>query len=315
MKKFTIKDIKVILKDIRIVGESSNIYFSNVKPITEANNESLVWVNPTRKDKQKLVEQTKATIILCDKSVVFTEKLKRNKLFIIVLNPKYAFIKILESLFSKTFEFEKHPTAVIHSKAEIHKDVFLGPFTYIDKCKVGKGTIIHGHCHIYDNVFIGKNVIIHAGCVIGADGFGYVRTEDNSLKKFPHLGGVIIEDNVEIGANTCIDRGGLGNTVVREGAKIDNLVHIAHNVIIGKHSGVVALAMVGGSCNIDDYAWISPSAVLRDTIHIGNNAMIGMGSVVTKDVPDGETWAGVPARPMNEFLEIQKKMKTFIKIE
>ena len=97
---------------------------------------------------------------------------------------------------------------------------------------------------------VGKNVIIHSNTVIGADGFGYQRNKDGSFEKFPHIGGVIIEDHVEIGANTCIDRGALGNTIIRNGAKIDNLVHIAHNVVIGQNTAVIANAMIGGS-----YGW------------------------------------------------------------
>jgi UDP-3-O-[3-hydroxymyristoyl] glucosamine N-acyltransferase len=151
--------------------------------------------------------------------------------------------------------------------------------------------------------------MIHAGSVIGADGFGYSRNDDGELEKFPHIGSVVIEDRVEIGSNTSVDRGTLSNTVIREGAKIDNFVHVAHNVVIGKHAAVIAHAMIGGSTEIGDYGWIAPSAALMNGLHIGKGATVGLGAVVTKNIPDNETWAGVPAMPLKEFVAIQKKMK------
>jgi len=145
--------------------------------------------------------------------------------------------------------------------------------------------------------------------VIGADGFGYQRNDKGEFEKFPHIGGVVIKDNVEIGSNTSIDRGALGNTIIEEGAKIDNLVHIAHNVKVGKHSAVIANSMIGGSTIIGDYSWVAPSVCMRDQISTGNNVTIGLGAVVLKSIPEGETWTGSPAKPLAEFLELQKKLK------
>jgi UDP-3-O-[3-hydroxymyristoyl] glucosamine N-acyltransferase len=191
----------------------------------------------------------------------------------------------------------------------VHEEVYIGPFTYVGGAEIARGTIIYGHVYIYDGVQIGKNVIIHAGTIIGADGFGYLREEDGSVTSFPQVGGVEIEDQVEIGANACIDRGSLGNTIVRRGARIDNLVHIAHNVVVGRNAFVIANAMIGGSTVLGDGSWVSPSATLRDTIRIGRDAMVGLGAVVTRDVPDAEVWAGTPARPMAELIAMQNKLK------
>jgi UDP-3-O-[3-hydroxymyristoyl] glucosamine N-acyltransferase len=144
-------------------------------------------------------------------------------------------------------------------------------------------------------------VIIHAGTVIGADGFGYERNEDGTFEKFPHLGGVVIEDDVEIGANACIDRGTLAPTRIREGAKIDNLVHIAHNVDVGRHAAVIAHAMIGGGTRIGDYGWVAPCACLRDGIVIGTRSTVGLGAVVTKSIGDDATVMGAPARGASEY--------------
>ena len=131
---------------------------------------------------------------------------------------------------------------------------------------------------------------------IGGTGFGYEKNTDGEFELFPHIGGVRIEKNVDIGANTCIDRGTLGNTIIGAGSKIDNLVHIAHNVKIGRNCAIIAHSMIGGSTVINDNCWVAPSACVRDGISIGSNSIIGLGSVVVKPIPDNEVWAGNPAR-------------------
>lgn len=136
---------------------------------------------------------------------------------------------------------------------------------------------------------------IHRSACIGKDGFGYARQEDGSLIKMPHQSNVIIEKDVEIGAHTCIDRGVSTPTIIGEGTKIDNLVHIAHGVKIGKHCVIVANSVIGGSVEIGDRCFIGIGAMIKNKVKIGNRVVVGMGSVVTKDIPDGETWYGNPA--------------------
>jgi UDP-3-O-[3-hydroxymyristoyl] glucosamine N-acyltransferase len=133
-------------------------------------------------------------------------------------------------------------------------------------------------------------------CVIGGDGFGFWRMKSGELRKFPQIGGIVIEDNVEIHNHVSIDRGALGDTVIGEGTKIDNFVHVAHNVTIGKNCAIVAHAMIGGSVVIGDESWIGPSASILNGVKIGKNCVIGMGAVVVKDVPDDTIVKGNPAR-------------------
>lgn len=146
----------------------------------------------------------------------------------------------------------------------------------------------------YDNIH--WSVVIGKNTVIGADGFGYARAEDGTLVKMPHRGNVVIEENVEIGSNTCIDRAVVGSTVIGAGTKIDNLVHIAHGVKIGKNCLIVAGAVIGGSCEIGDNCFIGINASIKNKVKIGNNVTVGMCAVVLKDVPDGVTVIGNPAR-------------------
>jgi UDP-3-O-[3-hydroxymyristoyl] glucosamine N-acyltransferase len=307
MKSYSIKDIAQYLPgDAQIVGRTTAT-FSNVRPIHEADSDSLVWINPKREDKKKLADATKAEIIVCDSSI--NHEASDRRCYIIVSDPKLIFLRIVEALFKPAVQPGIHPTAFIHPEAEVHPDAYIGPFTYVGISKIGSGTIIYGHCHIYDNVVIGSQVIIHAGVIIGSDGFGFARNEAGEMEKFPHVGNVIIEDRVEIGANCCIDRGTLGTTLLKKGAKLDNFVHIAHNVVVGQDAALTAHAMVAGSTVIGDQAWISPCSALRDGIRIGDKSFVGIGAVVTKSVPDKETWTGNPARPLKEFAEMLAKIK------
>jgi UDP-3-O-[3-hydroxymyristoyl] glucosamine N-acyltransferase len=158
---------------------------------------------------------------------------------------------------------------------------------------------------IHWSVSIGQNT------VIGSDGFGYAREENGSLCKIPHRGNVVIEKDVEIGSNTCIDRAVEGSTVIGEGTKLDNLVHVAHGVKIGKHCLIVAGTVIGGSCEIGDRCFIGINASIKNKVRIGNDVTVGMGAIVLADVPDGMTVVGV----WKGLLEVtDKEGKKFIKI-
>lgn len=157
---------------------------------------------------------------------------------------------------------------------------------------------IHSSAVIADCVEIGKNVRIGPNCTIGFEGFGFEGDDEGIYYRFPHVGKVILGDNVEIGANTCIDRGALEDTIIGEGTKIDNLVHVAHNVKIGKNCMIIALTCLGGGVVIEDGAYVGIGAGIRNQITIGEKAFIGMGAVVVKDVAPGVTVIGNPAKPM-----------------
>lgn len=163
---------------------------------------------------------------------------------------------------------------------------------------VGQGTRTHPGSYIGEHVTIGRNCRVGPGAVIGYDGFGYTPGPDGTWDRKPETHGVVIGDNVHIGANTCIDRGSYRDTVIGSGTKIDNLVHIAHNVRVGENCMIIAGAELSGSVVVGDGAWIAPNACVREHLTIGAGAKVGLGAVVVKDVEPGTTVVGNPARVM-----------------
>ncbi len=196
------------------------------------------------------------------------------------------------------------PFAVIGEDSQISDDVFIGANCVLGKkVTVGEKTKIYPGVVVYDNVIIGRGVILHAGAVIGADGFGYV-PQDGKMRKVPQLGKVVIEDNVEIGANTCVDRGIFGPTSIGEDTKIDNLVQISHNAGIGKNTFISAQAGVSGHSKVGDNTMLGSQSGIADHINIGRDVKIGAQSgVMERHIGDGSLLFGTPAKDAREIMK------------
>jgi UDP-3-O-[3-hydroxymyristoyl] glucosamine N-acyltransferase len=257
------------------------------------------------------------------------------KATIAVSHPKLALIKAAQMILPVIrAEPGIHPTAVVAESARLAQGVSVGAHALIEEgAKVGERTqvaagacigrgaeigadcIIHPRVTIYADVRVGNRVIVHSGTVIGADGFGYVFAEGHH-QKFPQLGGAIIADDVEIGANTTVDRGSLGDTIIGRGTKIDNLVQIAHNVRVGCHCVIAGQVGIAGSARIGDYVMVGGRAAIGDRARIEDQAMVGGGAGVLpgKLVRRGLYVWGTPARPLTECKETYAQIASLPKL-
>lgn len=262
-----------------------------VRPFEEAGTGCVTFLY-ARKDPANAaarISNSDATLVITETSVREHLTEKPGQAIVIADNAKLMVVRLLNTLCEEITPGFLPPN-------QLPASTYVGPNVIIeDNCTVGENCRLVGNIYIYSNTTIGSNVVVKPGAVIGGQGFGYV-DDDGHQVLFPHIGGVVIEDDVRIGSSTCVDRGALGNTVLRQGCRIDNLVHIAHNVVVGRNSLVIANAMVAGSVTIGDNSWISPSSSILDGITIGNEAMVGLASCVLKSVPDNTVVYGVPAR-------------------
>ncbi len=249
------------------------------------------------------IYDTKATIVLINDDVVLEHPV--NATLIRVKNAYECVAKLLQmyaaSLPKKT---GIHSLAFVAESAEIGKDVYIGPFTYVGEgVKIGDGSIINPNVTIYDGCQIGKNVTIHAGSVIGADGFGFAPNQEG-YEKIPQLGIVIIEDNVEIGANTCVDRSTMGQTIIHKGVKLDNLIQVAHNCEIGENTVMSAQVGMAGSTKVGSWCMVGGQAGFAGHIHIADRTMVGAQCGVIKNTKgNGESLIGSPAMDPKDFFK------------
>lgn len=190
-----------------------------------------------------------------------------------------------------------HPSAVVEEGAQLGENVTVGAFCYVSsQSVVGDHTVLMPRATLYGHTVIGSHCVVKSGAVIGQTGFGFERQDDGTPVQFPHRGGVVIGDHVSIGANTAVDQGTIGDTVIEDFAKIDNLVHIAHNCHVGRGAFVIAGAVLCGGTHIGERSWIAPQASVREHVTVGDDALVGIGSVVLHDVAPGTVVAGNPAR-------------------
>ena len=256
-------------------------------------------------------EQSAAAAILVDGRFTSTKKA-----LIRVANARVAFAKVLPLFFpDPVFPAGSHPTAVIAESARIDPSAHIGPYCVVgaqvqigsgavlqgsnhigDRCQIGANTQLFPQVTLYPGTQVGQRVRIHSGSVVGADGFGYV-FDQGTHRKVPQIGTVIIHDDVEIGANVTIDRGALGPTIIGRGTKIDNLVQIAHNVVVGDHCLLVAQVGIAGSTQLGNFVTLAGQVGLAGHLKIGNRVIVAAQSGVMNDIADGDKWLGTPACP------------------
>ncbi|MFM2139546.1 MAG: hypothetical protein RJA57_1853 [Bacteroidota bacterium] len=214
-----------------------------------------------------------------------------------------------ESVFIGAFAYVSDGVSV-GDGSKVHPQVYLGR-----NVQIGKQCILHPGVKVYDDCRLGDRVTVHAGSIIGSDGFGFAPQEDGSFRKVPQIGNVIIEDDVEIGSNTTIDRATIGSTLIRSGAKLDNLIQIAHNVEIGQHTVVAAQAGISGSTKVGNNVLIGGQAGIVGHIHLGDGARVNAQSGVSKSIPAGKAVTGSPAYDYTAALKSQALTRKLPDIE
>ena len=318
MKSYSIQEINEILKGV-IVGNT----FHNItapEQLEVANETEISFIG--NRKYEKLWASSKACVAVVNEDISIEPG--ENKAFIKVKNADLAMSQILELFAPPTplFHTDIHPTATIDETATICNGVRLGAGCYVgpnvivgdnttiypnvtilDECTIGKNTVIWSGTVIRERCHIGNDCIIHPNATIGADGFGFRPDPQRGLVKIPQIGNVIIGNNVEIGANSCIDRGKFSSTVLGDGCKIDNLVQIGHNSKLGMFCIMAGNSGLAGSVTLGNGVIIGGSASIKDHTTIGDGAIVGAGSGVTGDIPAGKTMLGYPAVEARDALK------------
>ena len=306
----------------RVVGDDSAAVRA-IAPLDRAGEDELSFLSSARY--APLYEASRAGVVLLPPDLAESPGASRAR--IVVAKPHEALLSLLPRLYRQAEHVAGiHPTAVVGRGVRLGDGVAIGAFAVIGEgaaigdrawidahCVVGAGVEVgeaarlHPSVTLYPGARVGRRVILHSGVRVGSDGFGYVQQGGRHVK-IPHVGRAIVEDDVEIGANSTIDRGSIDDTVIGAGTKIDNLVHVGHNVRMGRLCLIMAQVGIAGSARIEDGCILAGQSGLAGHITVGRGARIAGGAGVFGSVPAGETWSGYPARPHKEWLRAQASM-------
>jgi len=273
-----------------------------VASIEEATGAELAFCSKEGEQALKVISESDAGAIMCKKQLKGTLLPKSGSQLIFLDNPRLVFVRVANLMQQKLAKKSDSrtfisPTAIIASSAKIGMNCKIGSYVLVgEDCVIGDNSQIHERVTLSRSCRLGENCVIQSGVTLGEDGFAYERHDDATLEKFPHFKGVVLGNNVEICANTNIARGSLTDTVIGEGTKIDGMVHVAHNVCIGKNCMLTAGTVIGGSATLGNYCWTGLNSTIKDHVKLGNNVVVGAGACVIHDVPDDDVVAGVPAR-------------------
>jgi UDP-3-O-[3-hydroxymyristoyl] glucosamine N-acyltransferase len=328
MKTYTIQEINQVLKG-EIVGNTNNL-ITAPEQLEEAKETEISFIG--NKKYEKFWATSSACVAVVNQDIAIEPG--ENRAFIKVSNADLAMSQVLEMFAPPmpVFAVNIHPTAVVDTSAtignhtKIGAGVYIGPnvkigenvliypnVTILDECTIGNyttiwsGTVVRERCHI------GSHCIVHPNATIGADGFGFRPDPERGLVKIPQIGNVIIGNSVEIGANSCVDRGKFSSTILGDGCKIDNLVQIGHNSKLGKFCIMAGNSGLAGSVTLGNGVIIGGSASIKDHTVIGDGAIVGAGSGVTGDIPAGKTMLGYPAVEARDALKQWAILKRLVR--
>jgi UDP-3-O-[3-hydroxymyristoyl] glucosamine N-acyltransferase len=295
------------------VDGDPQVMVNDLAKIEEARSGTLTFLaNPKYTE---FIYTTKATIAIVDRGFQATKAIPKSLTLIRVADARMAFTQLLERNYQLQYEKKGvEQPSYVSPRAKLGKSVYIGAFCYIgddvvlgdgvkvfpscfigDRTTVGAGTRIHAGVKIYHQTVIGAQCVIHSGAVIGADGFGFVPNAEGVYEKMPQVGNVILEDQVEVGANTTIDRATIGHTIIRQGTKLDNLIQVGHNAEIGRHNVIVSQTGIAGSTKVGDHNQIGGQVGIAGHLTIGNKVRVAAQSGIGSNLEDGVTVQGSPA--------------------
>ena len=305
----TIHEIASIVNG-EVVGNAKHTITKPSK-IEEANSDSITFLANTKY--LDYINTTEAGCIVISKEL-FSDKFSGN--FIIVNDAYAAFTKVL-SFFNVNVTTEISDKAYVHTSAKIGANVHIYPFVYIgENVSIGDNCILYPNVTVNAHCTIGSNCILHSGAVIGSDGFGFAPIEDGTFHKIPQLGNVIIEDNCEIGANTCVDRATMGSTIIRKGVKLDNLIQVAHNVEIGEHTVIAAQTGISGSTKIGHHNMIGGQVGFVGHIIVAPYTKINAQSAVASNIKkEGLILSGSPVIDIKQHFKATVVYKNLPELE
>lgn len=294
MKKLEGKDIALFLNK-PLHGDSRSI--EKPADLQEGGPKDIVWVKSYAENRLQLLETFRPALAICDADTAQRTSVPH----IVSDNPRLDFIRVLNHFFKKDAVRQIHPTALIEDGAVLGTNVSVGAYSRIGKnVRIGDRSVLGAGVDIEGEVLLGQRCVIKANSVLGGQGFGFEYDEAGIPMHFPHIGKIILEDDVWIGACSTVEIGALGTTRIGRGSKVDDLVQIGHNVTIGANTLIMANSVICGGAEVGERCWIAPNSVIKEKVRIGRRVTIGLGSVVLKDIPDGLVVAGVPAKPLKD---------------
>lgn len=301
MRNVSIKEITDFLQERDIefsVEGDKDVSIQGFCSLKNPQNNCVTWVKKVDNELLPSFIEMYSGIIISPSTL---SDIPNNKNVVIVTaTPKKCFFEIVEKFYGNNIERGVAKTAIVEGK--IGENCCIGERSYIGKeVSIGNNTIIEPGVSILNKVTIGDNCIIHSGAVIGGDGFGYYFDDDDTIHKVHHYGGVYIGNDVEVGANTCIDRGTIDDTTIGDNCKIDNLVHIAHNVVMEQSVAISANAIICGSAYLAKGVYVAPGGIVKNQVRVEGRGFVGIGSVVLNKVSEESVVVGVPAKEIRKY--------------
>lgn len=282
-----------------LIGNNIEVYTPS--PLDNCLDNSVCFIN--KATYRENIELEALFIVMDDKDIDPNSKAS----YIKVKNPRLAYAKAVAKFFNRLQSCSIAKSATIHSSAQVGENVSIGEYSIIGRnVTIGDNTVINSNVVLADDTVVGSGCYLKSGSVIGEDGFGFDFEEDGTPIRIPHLGGVVIKDNVEIGAKCTVARGTLSDTVIESFVKIDDQVHIAHNCVIGEKTIITACAELSGSVKVGERCWIGPNVSIMQKVNIGDEALVGIGAVVTKDIKSKKKFMGLESFELKELLKIKK---------